>query len=108
MAVGIAAPMADHQETADVFERLAAVESKIDEVLVTLRQKSKPFLTSKEVAEVVGRSEDTVRRWIREKRLPAERIAGTGPRGRLLVSREALTKLISAGLASGLNATELS
>jgi excisionase family DNA binding protein len=50
-----------------------------------------------EVARLVGRSAYTVRRWIAEHRINASRIADTGPRGRLLIPREEVGKLISEG-----------
>lgn len=77
-----------------------------DRVLIELRtirelieQTRKPILTVAEVARLVGRSEYTVRRWVGAGRLPATRVAGTGPAGRLLVRRDDLDRLLASGVA---------
>ncbi|MFH5804462.1 helix-turn-helix domain-containing protein [Alienimonas sp. DA493] len=76
-----------------------AMDRKLDEVIEFTRGKvKKPLLTVDDVAAEVGRAPYTVRSWINNGRLNATRVSGTGPRGRLLVRREDLDELISAGL----------
>jgi excisionase family DNA binding protein len=57
----------------------------------------KDFYTVAEVAQYVGRSAFTVRRWITEGKIDGIRLAGTGPRGRLLVPHGELLRLFEKG-----------
>ena len=57
----------------------------------------KTTYTVDEIAQLTGRSCYTIRRWITEGRLNAIRIAEGGPRGRLLIPRSELDRLINAG-----------
>jgi hypothetical protein len=67
-----------------------------------LRGKQKEHLTVEEFADLVSRAPFTVRTWLKQGRIKATRFAGTGPRGRLLIARDQLPRLVEAGLASGL------
>src|SRR4051794_40794523 len=57
----------------------------------------KPLLTVDEVARLTGRAAYTVRAWIKQGRLAATRVHGSGPKGRLLVPREQLDRLLADG-----------
>ena len=65
----------------------------MNELVRHARGKAKTLLTVEEVAEEVGRAPYTVRNWIKNGKLTATRVDGTGPRGRLLVRREDLEAL---------------
>ena len=71
----------------------------VDDIRRQLGGKMKSHLIVEEVAEVTGKSPYTIREYIRQGRIRAIRVAGTGPRGRLLVPREELEKLMTSGLA---------
>jgi excisionase family DNA binding protein len=80
---------------------LAAVED-VREILTATR---KEYYTVGEVARLTGRTPYTVRRWLSEGRLPAIRVEGTGPRGRLLIPGSHLTRLLPQGLGGDLPQT---
>jgi excisionase family DNA binding protein len=77
---------------------LAQILDALTEIRERLAGAHKPLLTIEEVAQLVGRAPFTVRRWVKEGRLKATRVSGTGPRGRLLVSQDQVRGLIDAGL----------
>jgi excisionase family DNA binding protein len=81
----------------EVVRLLHELKGGLEEVQATLQTRRKSHYTVEEVAEMTGRTAFTVRRWISEHRIRATRISGTGPRGRLLIPREELDLLISAG-----------
>lgn len=58
--------------------------------------KLKNILTVKEAAKVLKRHPGTLRRWIKEKRLPATKLSGKY--GIYLVSREDLLEFMIQGL----------
>jgi excisionase family DNA binding protein len=76
---------------------IAALRAALDEVREILRGASKSHYTVDEVAARFGRAPYTIRSWIRDGRIRAERLTGTGPRGRLLVPRSELDKLVAQG-----------
>lgn len=88
---------------ADCHTLLVAILEKLAELQETLHGTAKAYFTVAEAAKLLGRSEYTVRRYVAEKRLSAERVVGTGPRGRLLIPRESLMLLIKG---AGVRATE--
>jgi excisionase family DNA binding protein len=78
---------------------LPLILASLTEVRQILTGKMKSHLTVEEAAEELGRSDYTIRTWIREGRLPAVRVTGTGPRGRLLIARDDIRQLVSTGKA---------
>lgn len=80
-------------EFADV---LRALKAELEAVHALLRGRSKSHFTVEEVAELTARSEYTVRRWIANGLIKAERLKSGGPKGRLLIAREELEKLVTA------------
>ena len=83
-----------------IVETLMSLKSAVDEIRERIKGNTKDFLTVEEVAEVTGRAPYTVRNWIREGKIRAIRIDGSGPRGRLLIPREELKKLVSEAKGS--------
>jgi excisionase family DNA binding protein len=86
----------------EMFGLLVHVKLAVDAIRGQLAAKHKPSYTVAEVAELTGRSSYTVRRWIAEGRIKAIRIQGTGPKGRLLVPRDQLESLVSAGMGDAI------
>lgn len=85
-------------DLASVMQLLVVLVRKVDAIQKCLANRTKEHLSVAEVAELTTRTEYTVRRWIAEDRIRAIRIAGTGPRGKLIIPREEITKLIASGL----------
>ena len=81
-------------ELASRFPQLIEALDQLHSMLSTHR---KTTYTVDEIAQLTGRSCYTIRRWITEGRLNAIRIAEGGPRGRLLIPRSELDRLINAG-----------
>ena len=83
--------------SAEVIQLLHYLKVALDEVRDQLSKKRKPHLTVEEVAELVGRSPYTVRKWIAEKRIDATRVQGTGPKGKLLIAHDQIDRLVAEG-----------
>jgi excisionase family DNA binding protein len=103
----------EHSPSASIVpdSRPAWVDELLDELAAirdVLSGRLKSHMTIDEVAESVGRTPYTVRRWISEGRIVATRLQGTGPRGRLLVARTELDRLIHEGLGGSIAATAVS
>ena len=81
-------------ELAPVLEALEQISSELRELRARIEGRTKSHYTVAEVAQIVGRAPYTIRTWIREGLLKAERVAGTGPRGRLLIPHAELAKVI--------------
>lgn len=87
-----------------IVASLQEISRQLDELKQELREKTKEVYTTEEVAEMTGRAEYTVRTWIRKGLINATRVAGSGPRGRLLIARGELNKLLSNGKGAALSA----
>ena len=106
-AQSASSPLRPHEVPADKDTNWPTTDI-LQQILQTLREiqqrlagAHKPYYTVDEVAAMTGRSEYTVRRWISEQRITATRITGTGPRGRLLIARDQLDRLIASGMGAG-------
>jgi excisionase family DNA binding protein len=96
----IPAEQESERPTANLGPVLEQILAELRDVRALLEGAHKPLLTVEEVARAVGRSPFTIRRWIKDDQLKATRVAGTGPRGRLLIAREQLDNLIALGLGA--------
>jgi excisionase family DNA binding protein len=77
--------------------KLPSLEQKLESVRELLASRRKEHLVVEEVAEMTGRSAYTVRRWISEGKLRAVRLRDGGPRGKLIIPRTELERLIAGG-----------
>jgi excisionase family DNA binding protein len=84
-------------EPVDLAAAVTVILSDLREIKAVISGRIKAHYTIEEVAQMVGRSAFTVRRWVSEKRITATRVSGTGPKGKLLISREQLATLIDLG-----------
>ena len=81
----------------EIVARLGDLQESMSEVMERLAGATKEILTVDEFAAQTGRAPYTVRSWIKAGRIKAERVAGTGPKGRLLIRRCELDRLIASG-----------
>jgi excisionase family DNA binding protein len=70
----------------EILDRLKALQDRC-----TLRRKD--FYDVEEIAQYVGRSVYTVRKWIQEGKIKANQVTGTGSHGRLFVPYAEVQKL---------------
>jgi excisionase family DNA binding protein len=92
----------DHvvRELREIKDTVSGLARTVGCLREQLGKRTKSHLTVEEVADLTGRAAYTIRRWIKEKRLKAQRIKDGGPKGRLLIPREELEQLIAGGLGS--------
>jgi excisionase family DNA binding protein len=78
-------------------QKLPALEGRLEGVRELLAKRRKEHYVVEEIAELTGRSCYTVRRWIAQKKISAIRLRDGGPRGKLLIPRAELERLIATG-----------
>ena len=83
----------------EIMPLIRQIFTALDDIRTQLGGLRKSHYTIAEIASVTGRAEYTVRAWIKQGRIRAIRVPGTGPKGRLLVPREEFEKLVGSGLA---------
>lgn len=83
--------------TPGIQDHLHRLSAKIDGVHELLARRRKEHFLVEEVAELTGRSAYTIRRWISERKLHAIRLKDGGPRGKLLIPRGEMERLIESG-----------
>jgi excisionase family DNA binding protein len=91
----------------DLMPLLRSMALAIDDIRGQLAAKRKEFFTVEETANLVGRAAYTVRTWISEKQITAIRVQGTGPKGRLLIPRAEIERLVCSGRAGNLSVAAL-
>ncbi len=84
-------------EVMDLLMAVNEVRETVREIRDRLAGTTKSHYTVEEVAEMTGRAPYTVRTWIKAGRLQAERVDGSGPRGRLLIPHGEFAQLIRTG-----------
>ena len=94
----------DEEKLDEMFGLLHYLKVAVEDIRAKLAGTYKSNYTVEEVAQLVGRSPYTVRRWIAAGRIEAIRIEGTGPKGRLLVPRDQLDSLVKAGMGAAIPA----
>jgi hypothetical protein len=83
-------------------QRLVLIERRLGAIEERLAGARKEYYRIADLSALVGRSDYSVRRWIKEGLLKATRVAGTGPRGILLVPREQVERLVNSGRVSAI------
>jgi hypothetical protein len=82
---------------------LCMIISRLDELrkdIAEIRERvngTREFYTVEQFANCTGRAPFTVRRWIKNKLINAERVVGTGPKGRLLIPGSELGRILRSG-----------
>ena len=99
-------PRSTHEDQNDdpaivLVARIESIESVLAEIHAMLanRQPQKDWYTVREIAELLDRSEFTVREWCRLERVNAsKRACGRGNSAEWIVSAEELKRIQNAGL----------
>jgi excisionase family DNA binding protein len=86
---------------------LPALDHKLEALRELLAARRKEHYVVEEVAELTGRSPYTIRRWVSEGKLQAIRLRDGGPRGKLLVPRSELERLVASGQGKNVPETAL-
>jgi hypothetical protein len=100
--------LADNVSADRVLATLIELRGAIDELGSRLDGSTKELLTIEEIARLTARAPYTIRRWVKEGLIDAIRLAGSGPRGRLLVPRAEIRKLVVLGRGGHVPGFELS
>jgi hypothetical protein len=74
----------------EIVRRLQRVEDAVSGA-------RKDYFTVEEFAKHVRRAPYTIRKWLKEKLIRAEKVAGTGPRDRWVIPADELKKVVDAG-----------
>lgn len=88
----------------DLYDLILGVSAKLDEICEYLSNCHKAHYTVQEAARAVGRTDYTIRRHIADGVINAVRAPGSGPKGRLLVPRAELQRLVALGRGGRANA----
>lgn len=80
-----------------VLPELRSIAAKMEEIAAKINKQRKEFYPVDEFASLMGRSAYTIRQWIGRGQLKAERVAGTGPKGRFLIPHSELQRMIGEG-----------
>src|SRR5262249_16111603 len=84
----------------ELISVLKDILAAIDDVRKQLARKVKHYFTVDEIADLTGRTPFTVRRWIKEGRITATRVEGNGAKGKLLIARYEIAKLVASGMTT--------
>ncbi len=87
------------EKAAQLLLQIPTIMAAVGEIHQILAGRHKPLWTIEQVGALTGRAPFTVRRWVKERHIRAIRVSGSGPKGRLLIPRKELEKLVGAGLA---------
>lgn len=98
MANGTATPSVSLNEStdSDLHHQLCRIADALEALVHQNGQALKPTYTVKEVAQILGKSEPTIRRWIREGRRESTK-SGENQQGQHLIHGHSIQKYCGAG-----------